>query len=227
VRTAEAGVVQATATLVVDPAARALLGWSTEKRAGDNLLATQKIAYKETRFDPPLADATFLWTPPPDSRKVERFSDPALLRLHSLVGKPPPETALETLDGAKTTLAETLRGSVGIVCLFSTQHPGCLMAVNHLNTLHERYGRDGIRIVLVTAEAPEALQDYLKTARPGPKWENPFLRAPAGLGEPFNLAPELPAVFLVDRKGVLRHVALGGSKDSKRYVREVGMLLGE
>lgn len=226
-RPSEAGLQSVAAVWTLDAGGPTLRSWTLERKSGATVVSSQRVAYSELVLDPPLAESHFLFDPPADSKKVEGFRDPALVRLNSFVGKAFPDLELAGEGGAKQSLAERIRGSVALVVVWNSVHPDCLMAINHLNVVHDRFNPEGVRIVLVSNEGEEEVKEFRRRSQTRPRWERPLFRIVGPFGEPFSLPDELPAVFLVDRKGVLRCVFLGGSKTSQRYVREVGNLLGE
>lgn len=213
-------------TLKVDPRTHTVLFWGYEARTGKQLRRKRDITYSNVRFDAEIPDETFAFALPKKSRKVEAFTDPFVMRLKEFVGKKLPDLDLVTHDEKKTKLSEAIRGSVALVCLWTTYHPDCTLSIHHFNILHRRFGDRGLKILLVSHESPEELKAFIDSPKQTqPRWGAAFYSASKGLAEPYTLARELPTSFLVDREGTIRHVFIGVAKESRRYTRPVGTVL--
>lgn len=199
--------------------------WRTETTVNGEMVQRREVSYGSLEFDPALPDALFAFAPPEGSRRVDEFTDPSYGRLQTWVGKELPDVALKAADGSSTTLAAATSGAVTLVCLWTTLFPDCLVAVNHFNVVAEKFGDDGVRIVLVTTDSAEQLGTFLRSRETQPRWATPIYRAEALPEEPYAIPIDLPATFLLDKSGVVRHIFIGPAKGSVRYTRVVADVL--
>ena len=123
-----------------------------------------------------------------------------------LVGKSAPSFNLAQLDGTRLSLA-SLKGKVVLLNFWDFGCPSCNQEVEHLERLHRKYTRQGLRVVGIAELAPE------------PKRVKLFLREhrttyPVLLDSEQNLARKYsvtahPATIILDRKGIVRYVHTG------------------
>jgi peroxiredoxin len=215
-------------SLKINPTNSEIISWRFEERGADALVRSRQVTYGEVKFDADVADEKFAYTPPADSRKVEKVSDAGAVRLQKHIGKALPDIELTQLDGAKVKLDDLTRGSVTLVCLWRSYHPDCTLSVHHFNVLHEKFGEQGLKILLVSDETRDELSSYFHSMDdPQPSWDGAFYSAASKLGEPYTLSSHSPTSLLVDRKGVLRKVFLGVAMETARYEPDIEALLEE
>lgn len=157
---------------------------------------------------------------------VARRSDPvfnahfkARLARISMLSKPAPPIAGKDVDGKPVRLAD-LAGKVVLVDFWATWCPPCVAAIPDLQSLQTRYGKEGFTVLGVNLDARR--EDVGDVARAAPvvrqfllnsriSWPNLLIGPPAP-GDPASLygVEEIPANFLIDRKGNIIHIELSG-----------------
>lgn len=208
---------EAVSTFELTAAGAQIRRFRTESTVNGEFAQRRDVTYTTLTLDADLPDSLFAFAPPEGSRRVETFTDPLLRRLGAWIGKPLPD--VELADGGR--LADATRGAVSLVCMWSSTDENCLIAVKHLNAVHDRFAADGVRIVLLTSDVDEQVVKYLRSLEEQPTWSEPIRRFGAELPEPFTLPDAFPTTFLLDRTGAVRHVFLGPASGSIQYLREV------
>jgi thiol-disulfide isomerase/thioredoxin len=135
-------------------------------------------------------------------------------RKRDSVGKPI-ELAATKLDGGAFTTRDW-KGKVVLVDFWATWCPPCIAAMPKLKKLYVDYHAKGLEIVGVSSDAEVAqLKEFLDKNKDAP-WpqlfdpkaaaENPDPQSPPLHPLARQWGVRLPAMFLIDRKGVLRSV---------------------
>ena len=117
------------------------------------------------------------------------------------IGEPLPAYATTDLAGDSVSLARE-RGSVVLLNLWATWCHPCRDEVPVLEALHQRFSRQGLRVVGVSVDASgdePAIRDFARRYRMTyPIWRDPGERI-----SQLYLAIGVPTTFLVGRDGVL------------------------
>lgn len=137
------------------------------------------------------------------------------------VGARAPEIGLSDLRGRPVRIAD-LRGKVVLVDFWASWCEPCRAEFPFLNRLHERYARRGLVIVGVSVdERLDAVRNFLR--------RTPALfrivHDPGHVVANRYAPPRMPSSYLIDRRGIVRHVH-GGFRASdepaiERRVREL------
>ena len=123
------------------------------------------------------------------------------------VGAQAPELVAASLSGEPVALS-SFEGEPVLLNLWATWCAPCRRETPYLQTLHERYRDRGLRVVGVTVDtrgSADAVREFLDefgvtyTILADPDMVSMDLYAVIGL----------PATFLLDRAGVIRHVVVG------------------
>ena len=137
-------------------------------------------------------------------------------------GSRAPEIGLKDLNGKPVSLS-ALRGKVVLVDFWASWCAPCKKELPELNKLHAKYAKQGLVVVGVN------IDDNLKAAKRFMRkvpLDFPVVhdakKAVAKRYEP----PTMPSSYLVDKKGVIRHVQVGfKAKDAAVLEREIKKLL--
>ena len=123
------------------------------------------------------------------------------------VGSEAIEYPAATLQGDTVTLA-SLRGNVVLLNLWATWCVPCREETPYLQSLHEEFVDEGLRIVGISLDAGDTgddvamfVDDYDVTYT--------ILHDPQMRGMDLYQVPGLPATFLIDREGTLQWVRYG------------------
>jgi peroxiredoxin len=130
------------------------------------------------------------------------------------VGRDAPELVGTTLAGDTLALS-SLRGAPVLLNLWATWCAPCRRETPYLQTLHERYRDRGLRVVGVTVDtrgAASAVRDFLDEF--GVTYT--ILEDPDMVSMDRYAVIGLPATFLLDREGVIRHVVTGPVAEGNR-----------
>jgi len=123
------------------------------------------------------------------------------------VGNPAPVFNLAGLDGTQVALSD-LRGQVVCLDFWATWCATCKSALPALDALARRPGFERVRFLAVNIDRDTELADRFLTERlPGTKLS--VLRDPGGALLARYGADGMPALYLIDRDGVVRHVESG------------------
>ena len=133
-----------------------------------------------------------------------------------------PEIGLNDVAGRKIDLA-SLKGKVVIVDFLASWCGPCKQELPVLEKLYKKYGSQGLVVVGVSVdEELSNLQGLLKQVKVTFPVVHDASKGVAGRYKP----PRMPSSYVVDRKGVVRHVHGGfRSEDAAKLEAEVKALL--
>jgi len=140
----------------------------------------------------------------------------------SLEGKPAPDWQLEDFAGAKVSL-KGLRGKVVLLDFWYLDCPWCMRAMPKLEALAGRFKGKPVAVLGMNKDddvtAAKELLARLKITYPSLKAK--------GLEKQYGVTG-FPTLFVIDRKGIVRKVQIGYSKDlEEKVIADVEELLGE
>jgi peroxiredoxin len=123
-------------------------------------------------------------------------------------GSPAPDFTLKRLDGGDLQLS-SLRGKAVIVDFWDTWCPPCRKAMPHLQELSVEYADDLVVVGVALGREGEAkvrkfIQDY------GLTFEMVMLGNDRKLISDFGGIQSIPTTFLIDEKGVIQDIWVGG-----------------
>jgi peroxiredoxin len=138
------------------------------------------------------------------------------------VGQPLPKLG-QLLPGA--TLPNTAR-KVVLVDFWASWCAPCKASFPCFNRLQEKYAAKGLVIIGIGVD-DEAAKHQAFSGKMGAKF--PLVHDATHQAAKFFNPPSMPTSYLVDRKGVIRHVHTGfhGEKTEADYTREIEALLSE
>lgn len=123
------------------------------------------------------------------------------------VGDEAPAFTLADRDGGRVALAE-LRGHVVCLDFWATWCASCKAALPELDAMARRAGYEDVRFVAVNIDRDHALAaKFLAQHLPSPVLT--MLHDPGGSVLARYGAGGMPALYLIDRDGVVRHVESG------------------
>ena len=135
-----------------------------------------------------------------------------------------PELGARTLEGQTLRMAD-LRGKVVIVDFWASWCEPCREEMPVLERLYRRYREQGLVVVGVSVDRTERnARGFLRRTRVSFPIIHDANHAIANRYSP----PKMPSSYIVDRRGVIRHVHEGfRAGDAERMEREVRALLRE
>jgi thiol-disulfide isomerase/thioredoxin len=146
-------------------------------------------------------------------------------RASEQIGRAAPPCALTSVGGAQPIALAPDRGKVLWIDFWASWCPSCAQSFPFLIALDRDFRARGLEVVAVNLdEEPEAAQAFL--ARHAARFEqaaDPSGRCPRDFG-----VETLPSSYLVDRRGVIRHVHRGFREGESEKLRKlVESLLAE
>jgi peroxiredoxin len=149
-----------------------------------------------------------------------RPSSDDVLRMDHVGAAAPTWVNVAPVAAAPTALAQ-LRGRVAIVDFWATWCGACRLAAPHLSALQARYGAQGLTVVGITTDDAEKAATFAQNVEA----RFPIVLDPDGDTTGAYGVSELPTLFLVDKRGVVRHVEVGfgpaGAAEVERLVKEL------
>jgi cytochrome c biogenesis protein CcmG, thiol:disulfide interchange protein DsbE len=148
------------------------------------------------------------------------------------VGTRAPDFAAVTLDGRPAGLADW-RGQVVLLNIWATWCPPCIEEMPSLQRLHDSLAGEDFSVVAVSIDALPGSMSAL--GQPGGDVSEfvahfgltfPVLHDPSGEIQRRYGAPGLPATFIIDREGRIRHKILGARDwEQPQHARAIRALL--
>ena len=133
------------------------------------------------------------------------------------VGQKAPEFTAPALDGAKSVSLGAYRGKVVYLDFWASWCPPCITSLPLLEELRKQFPSDQFQILAVNVDQdPEKARKFLARTKVGyPSATDPKGRIPESFG-----IETMPTSFLIDRRGVIRHVHHGFRKGDVAPLRE-------
>lgn len=117
-----------------------------------------------------------------------------------------PDCLLSSFDKADEVTLQQWRGKVVYVDFWASWCPPCLKSFPFLNDLHQRFNDQGLRIVGINVD--EKLSDAQDFLAKVPARFDIVVDLDQQCARLFDIQA-MPSSFLIDRKGVIRHIHLG------------------
>jgi peroxiredoxin len=130
------------------------------------------------------------------------IASPGLANGKVEVGKPAPDFSVETLDGAKVTLAD-LRGQVVVLNFWATWCGPCKKELPTLDGYYAVRQAAGLKVFAITTEDSLPLSRLKPLAK---AMTIPMVRRMKG---PFKVLGGVPTNYIIDRAGVVRYAKAG------------------
>jgi thiol-disulfide isomerase/thioredoxin len=135
---------------------------------------------------------------------IARPSSDELLRMH-LVGAPAPAWSKVTVPAGAPASMASLRGRVVLLDFWATWCGPCRMIAPRLSALKDRLGAQGLSVVGITTDEPEAAAVFAERHH----MRYPSVVDAAGETSRAYAIAGLPTIVLVDKAGVVRDVTVG------------------
>lgn len=147
-----------------------------------------------------------------------------MLRMDRVGKAAPPWIGVEAVTGGAPLSPSTLRGRVGIIEFWATWCGPCRATAPELTRLQSRYGAQGLTVMGITTDAKDVAAEYVE--RHGLGFS--ILSDPSADTTRVYGVSALPTLFVVDKRGVVRDVAVGFAPENTARVETlVTQLLAE
>jgi peroxiredoxin len=136
-----------------------------------------------------------------------------------------PQLSMVDLSGKKIDLA-SLRGKVGVVDFWASWCGPCKVEMPVLDRLYKEHRSKGLVVIGVSVDRErENVTDFLKKMKVAFPIVHDKDHSVSGAFKP----PKMPSSYVIDRKGIVRHVHEGfrKDKDEPALEREIRTLLDE
>jgi peroxiredoxin len=131
-----------------------------------------------------------------------------------------PDFTLQDLSGKKVSLSG-LKGSVVLLEFWATWCPPCRSSIPGLERLHKAYGGKGLTILAISVD--EGGWDKVSNFIAEHKITYPVLKGTDEVSTKY-LVRMIPAMYLVDKQGVIRKQFMGAG-DDEEIEKEIKALL--
>ena len=179
-----------------------------------------EITVTSRKFDEPLPDSLFSFTPPEGAKEVHEFALPGMLKT-DLAGKAAADFNWKSLDAKQYSLAD-LRGKVILIDFWATWCAPCRKDLPFLEKLHQEFKGKGLVVLgLDVGEDEATVTKFLKTT----KLSYPILLTDVtDVAEKYSVTA-YPTIVLIDREGkiALDHVGAGGEKELRESLAKLGI----
>lgn len=146
-----------------------------------------------------------------ESLREESRYEPLIARIHEKVGigKPAKDFSVELLDGSSFSLSEQ-KGKVVLLDFWATWCKPCVEEMPNVKDCYETFHDKGLEIIGVSLDRDRSdLEKFVE--KQGLTWNMAFSGDAwkDATAADYHVA-SIPSMFLVDRKGVLRHFGMRG-----------------
>jgi peroxiredoxin/outer membrane lipoprotein-sorting protein len=179
-----------------------------------NKIFTLVEEHKNARIDEPIPDSIFNFAPPKGARKVDQFSFQKNKRLkqgESTVifpdKRPAPEFSLKDIQDKTHNLSD-YGGKCLLVYFWASFYRSCSQDFPLLSEIMRDYESKGLSLLTINNEPPGKARDFLRLYN----LNLTALHDPTGDVKNNYRLGEIPALVLIDRKGMIRDIKTGALK---------------
>jgi thiol-disulfide isomerase/thioredoxin len=134
----------------------------------------------------------------------------------SFVGKPAPDFTLELLSGKSFQVSQQ-RGTIIVLDFWASWCGPCIRAMPIVEGVVEEFAEDGVRLIAVNLqEDPETIRSALERMQLTPEVALDI----DGVAAARYSATAIPQTVIIDRKGVVARLFVGGGSDFGDQLRE-------
>lgn len=125
-----------------------------------------------------------------------------------LINQPAPDFAISRVDAKGTVKLSENRGKVMVVDFWATWCGPCRRSIPHMNDLTKAHGKDGLVVVGISDEDPATIKTFAKKT----PMQYALATDPERTTNRDYMVSALPTLFIIDHKGVIREVVIGGGQ---------------
>lgn len=122
-----------------------------------------------------------------------------------VLGTPDDAWTVTSVDGEQTTRLADLAGEVVFVNLWATWCGPCVKELPSIQALADAFADEPVRFLVVSDEDAETVRRFAEDK----DFRLPFARSTTALPEAFDSGGLIPATFILDRQGRVRHRHVG------------------
>ena len=122
------------------------------------------------------------------------------------IGNFAPTFSLEDMEGVTHSFRAAPGAKLLLLDFWATWCPPCIRGLPETQRLFDEYGDDGLKVLTITSESEEIVRPFIREN----DYSFPVLLDTDGFGHMVFDVWAIPKYFLIDRRGVVRHVYVGG-----------------
>jgi peroxiredoxin len=135
----------------------------------------------------------------------------AVARLMHVGNKAYELKGLTTVQGSVPASLADLEGQVVVLEFFASWCGNCKQMTPQLAAIHNKFKNQGVNVIGITSDESDVAAETVK------KWKMPYAAASDANQSTFSAysVSAIPAVYIIDKKGVIREVLIGFDPESK------------
>jgi peroxiredoxin len=149
--------------------------------------------------------------------KLASRPDLRVLQKQQLIGKTAPDFPIKKAQGVYAPQLSSLKGQVVLLDFWATWCGPCMQALPHLQQMHERLGKKGLRIIGVTNDPWEKVGDVVKQRR---ITYGQISDESNAIGMQY-IVTALPTLVLIGKDGKVRSVTIGDWGTVEQQITEL------
>jgi peroxiredoxin len=124
---------------------------------------------------------------------------------------------LSTVQGSVPAAIADLEGQVVLLEFFASWCGNCKAMTPQLAALHNKFKNQGLNVIGITSDEADVAAETVK------KWKMPYAAASDPNQSTFSAysVSAIPAVYVIDKKGVIREVLIGFDSESKESTEKL------
>ncbi len=172
-----------------------------------------ELILDELEFNVEIEDTLFAYIPP-EGVAIEdgnamlnqptEVTPPPEVKRRGLLHNEAPDFTLEALEGKKINL-KSLRGKTVLIDFWATWCAPCLMAMPHIQKIHEDFKEQGLVVLGINSEPAAKARNYME--RKGYNFTN-LIDEDHKVSKLYQVRG-LPTTLIIDKEGVVQHYLMG------------------
>lgn len=193
----------------------------TEMTSGERTIekAMGTVAFDEIKVNAEIPAESYTFKPSEDDRKVESFEmDGGPDLQQELVGTPAVDFVGVDLDGKAMKLSD-FKGKVVLLDFWATWCGPCMQMIPKIQELSAQFAGKEVVVIGMNQDDPESLDQVKEAVQKRTLTFRQFMDTDGAVSEQFQVSA-IPCTVLIDGKGVIQWIHVGGSPSLKQEIAE-------